>query len=474
MQPTTLPTSTSIDKPGATNVRYLVLALLCVLAMITYLDRAVFANAKNELMGAVGQPADDIFLLLTAFQFAYALFEVPTGWMGDRFGPRGTLIRVVLWWSAFVGLTSLAGLPLWGTAFVPIGFTMLIVVQFCFGVGEAGAFPNITRSLYNWFPATQRGAAQGFVWMSARFMGGLTPLIWALLTSAFFLGLDWRWALGLFALVAVLWVIVFAWFFRNNPSEHTWTNQSERDLALVGKQPGEDSHAGVPWGKLFSSPNLWAICGMYFCMNFGWYFFMYFLPGFMKEQFGEGLDGTASGTVLLKLMSGGPLLLGIPGCLLGGYLTDRYVRRTGDRKWGRRLYGMIGFALASLCYVGAVLSSGNVFIFAACIGLAGFCNDLALSACWATCQDIGRRHAAIVSGFMNMIGNMGAALTNFIAWYILASYTKGVPTEYLASAKMSGYVVCLTLYAIAYAIGVFFWLRIDASKPLVPETHTGE
>ena len=128
-----------------TRVRYFILGLLCLLAMITYLDRAVYGSVQIPLMKSVGENnTDRFFYLLVAFQLAYALFEVPTGWMGDRFGPRSTLIRIVIWWSVFMSITAFAGIPLFGSG-VTIGFWSLVTLQFFFGMGEAGAFPNMSR-----------------------------------------------------------------------------------------------------------------------------------------------------------------------------------------------------------------------------------------------------------------------------------------------------------------------------------------
>src|SRR3954470_20773838 len=176
------------DRP--TRTRYAILALLCVLAMITYMDRAANGSAKKAIMADLNKQQvsagekpyqeEDFFIVLMAFQIAYAVFEVPSGWLGDTKGPRSTLLRVVLWWTLFVALTGFVGTSLLG---VYLGFTALIVIQFMFGVGEAGAFPNIAKALYNWFPASQRGFAKSIIWMSARFMGGLTPLVWVLLVT---------------------------------------------------------------------------------------------------------------------------------------------------------------------------------------------------------------------------------------------------------------------------------------------------
>src|ERR1041385_9053492 len=156
-----------------TRVRYSILGLLCVLAMVTYMDRAMYGSAKADLMASVGRDVTDFYLVTIFFQLAYALFEVPTGWMGDRFGPRKTLLRIVVWWSLFVALTGLPGFLIDRVGVVAIPFALFLVMQFFFGMVEAGAFPNISRAIYNWFPLAQRGLAQGAVWLSARFMGGL-------------------------------------------------------------------------------------------------------------------------------------------------------------------------------------------------------------------------------------------------------------------------------------------------------------
>jgi len=388
--------------------------------------------------------------------------------MGDRFGPRGTLLRIVLWWSCFIALTALVPgiliaadltveLPLLGV--VMVGFVVIVAMQFLFGMGEAGAFPNITRALYNWFPATQRGSAQGTIWLAARFMGGLTPAIWVILTV--FVGLDWRQTLWLFSGLAVIWCLIFMYWFRNTPDEHRAVNAAEREIISVGRTAHVD-HAGVPWKKIFGSRNLWFICLMYMVTNFCWYFLMFFLPSELRAQFKEKTT-TDTGKLLVGLIAGSPLLVGMFGCMLGGVLTDRYVRRTGDRKWGRRIYGMIGYGMAGVSYLLATLFINDFWKFVACIVMMGFFNDLIMGSAWATCQDVGRRYAAIVAGTMNMIGNLGGALGNLVTGLVLKSYTE-------AGDRQAGLVTMFTIYAIVYFVGVLIWLKIDASKPIVEDS----
>src|SRR5438067_7201249 len=146
--------------PNPSRVRFGVLAFVCALSMITYLDRAAFPNAQKSIINDLGlKSVADLTWALTAFSLAYAIFEVPTGYMGDRFGTRKTLIRIVLWWSFFTAVSGLAGWRIAGVMLV--GLSVLVGVRFLFGIGEAGAYPNISKAIYNWFPSHERGRASG-------------------------------------------------------------------------------------------------------------------------------------------------------------------------------------------------------------------------------------------------------------------------------------------------------------------------
>jgi sugar phosphate permease len=358
------------------------------------------------------------------------------------------------------------------TSGITLGLTFLIVVQFLFGVGEAGAFPNISKALYNWFPADSRGFAKSAIWMSARFMGGLTPLVWTLITANQFGGLHWREAIWIFAGIAAIWCVIFYFYFTNKPEQHSSVNDAEKTIINAGRKLDQPGHSGLPWGKLLRSRNLWALCMMYVVTNFCWYFLMYNHPGAMKKAFPEW-NNTPSGSLLLALLSGAPLLVGMAGCLIGGILSDRYIRRTGNRKWGRRIYGMLGYGLAGICYFVAIagkqIAPDNLWAYAIPLMFMGFFNDLIMAPAWATAQDIGGRYAATVSGAMNMFGNLiGAVLGIFVTGMILKAHTvdAGTPTEKVLE---SGYITCFALYGIVYFAGVGLWLMIDASKPILAE-----
>lgn len=457
-----------------TRFRYVILGLLCLLAMITYMDRAANGSAKTAIINDLNAnlPAGSskytdyhFFIVLAAFQLAYALFEVPSGWLGDTRGPRQTLLRVVIWWSLFValtGFTALTNLPM-GIYF---GFWALVVIQFFFGVGEAGAFPNISKALYNWFPATDRGFAKSAIWMSARLMGGLTPLIWVLLTDSRFAGLTWNAAVWIFAAVAAIWCVIFAIVFTNRPADHPSVNAAELARIDFGRSDSPVAPQ-IPWGQLIRSRNLWALCAMYIVTNFCWYFLMYNLPGELKSNF-KSWNDTPGGTILLALLGGMPLIVGMLGCLLGGLISDAIIRRTGSRKWGRRGPGMLGYGLAGICYLLAAASKmyapENLWLFAGFLILMGFCNDLIMAPSWAAAQDIGREYSATVSGAMNMVGNLIGSVSGIVFTNLVMLYDK---PDYGTVFGGRGMLICFAVYAVVYFFGVISWLMIDASKPAV-------
>src|SRR5438874_12943903 len=203
----TLSAAPGLEKPTA--IRYRVLGFAAVLSMITYLDRVCFGTVAPHIQSEFGLTETQKGLLFSAFALAYAAFEVPSGWLGDVFGPRRTLIRIVIWWSTF---TALTGLIFPSEQWPWFAFTAMLAVRFFFGVGQAGAYPNIARAFHNWFPFTERGFAQGAVWMAGRFAGGVTPLI---VTALIVQGtmedgskvVLWRHTFWIFGSLGVLWCV---------------------------------------------------------------------------------------------------------------------------------------------------------------------------------------------------------------------------------------------------------------------------
>jgi MFS family permease len=487
----------------ATRVRFGVLAFACTLSMVSYLDRVCISKAVPEIQKVLHLTSEaDLNLALTAFAFAYAAFEIPSGWLGDVYGPRNVIIRIVLWWSVFTVLTGMVG---WEFGSFVFGFWILVGVRFLFGMGEAGTYPNITRALHNWFPFGERGMAQGTVWMSGRLMGGLTPMLWLLLTTG--IGLEWRQLFFVFGAIGVLWCLAFFLFFRNRPDQHPGVNEAEIQLISEGRHAEEHGHSGVPWNRIFSSANIWALCLMYFLGSYAWYFNITYLPTYLSKQVGMETDplsnflirATGAETpddseaaplqstqrterirnIVLAIYQGGPLWLGALACLVGGLLTDRFIRRTGDRKWGRRRFGIFGHGISAVFMSLAVIAPNALLSFLG-FSLAAFFSDLTMGSAWSVCQDVGKRYAAIVAGCMNTVGNLGGAasvwITGQIVGHALKSYAaaQNLDVAELTDAqqrigKQAGYAISISLLATAYVIAVVMWLRIDSTEPVVQE-----
>jgi MFS transporter, ACS family, glucarate transporter len=463
----------------ATRVRFGVVAFVSVLSMITFLDRVAIASAAGNIVADLGlNSIADLKWVFSAFALAYALFEVPSGWMGDLFGPRRSLIRIVLWWSAFTALTALAGLALGGFVF---GLGVLVLVRFLFGAGEAGAYPNITRALHNWLPVQERGAGQGIVWFCGKLMGGLTPTIWMLLVAgtAYTPALvPWRAVFWVFGLTGLLWCFLFARWFRDWPEEMPRVNAAEIALIRAGRANSHAPRKGLPWKRFMSSGNLWMLCLMYGSQGYGYWFYITYLPDFLEQQY-----HVAPTSMLGSIYKGGPLWMGAIACLIGGFLTDQLVRRTGNLRLGRRLCGLIGHGLCAICFL-LCPHAPNAFVFFLVVSMSAFFTDLAAPSAWAICQDIGQQYAATVAGIMNTVAALSGGLAGWITGLVLESSLArqslrlGVAAAELSADQrtaglLPGYHINFYIFAALYFVAMLCWLRIDATRPLIPVNNEG-
>lgn len=459
--------------------RYTVLALVCSLSMITYLDRVCFGVAAPLVAAELGlSSVTELKWAFTAFAIAYAIFEIPAGWMGDRWGPRSTLIRIVLWWSACTALTGVVGMQ-WGSWTLG-GLGLLVTLRFLFGAGEAGAYPNITRAIHNWFPGEEWEFAQGLVWMSGRIVGGLTPLIWALLVTgtAFTSPLvNWRGAFLLFGVIGVVWCLLFRLLFRNHPPSVRADDRAAPDdhsatQIIAATQSDAHSHHAIPWRWMLTNPSLIALCLMYSLLNYGWAFNITYLPSFLEQRF----DLPASDT-LGAIYRGAPLWVGAFGCYLGSYVISALDRWIRNRRRSRRTLGTLAMLSCAACWVIAARTD-NVHLFCISVAAAAFCVDLTLGASWATCQDIGQKHAAVVAALMNTIGTLGAALAVWLTGTLVQQSLQAAadrlqvkvtdlpPSEFF-TANTAGYTLVFGTYAAVYVLAAIFWqLTAARSRPV--------
>jgi sugar phosphate permease len=388
-----------------------------------------------------------------AFTLAYAVFEVPTGRWGDRFGSRGVLTRIVLWWSFFTAMTGAA-----------LGFGMLLAVRFLFGAGEAGALPNSARVLRAWFPDSSRGRAQGFVTTAMLIGGAVAPIVSQPLID----WITWRWAFVVFGLIGVAWALSFYLWFRDDPAEHPATNAAERQLIAAGhKSPnplildeetlapdlvGDEgqAHGPIPWDRVVRCPNIWLLGGAMMTMSAFYYMLFSWYPTYLQAARGvrPGQSGWLTGMVLGA---------GAFGTLFGGWLTDWVVLTTGNHRWGRTGQAVAGAALAAGCVLASVQSDStvlaSVFVALACLGV-----QLQLPAWWASATQVSGRHLGALFGLMNMIGGVGAILSQVLFGYF-ADWRKS-----LGYSGRAQWDPIFTAYVGVALIGLTLWSLVNPEK----------
>ncbi len=415
------------EKP--TRARYIVVAFALSLAILSYIDRVALSQAAPRVQKDLGLSQQDMGLIFGAFGLAYALFEIPGGFLGDWLGPKKVLIRIVIWWSFF---TAVLG-QMWN-------FRSLWTAQILFGAGEAGCFPNLTKAFSVWLPRHERVRTQGFMWLCARWGGAFTPLI---VVFAFHY-VSWRTAFAMFGSLGVVWVTLFWWWFKDDPAKHPSVNQGE--LALLENVRGlGGGHGDVPWSKLIRSRTVWFLWIQYFCCSFGWYFFITYQPKYLQEfRHMTERESASFGTF--------PLLLGGLGCLLAGLIAAKLARWTGSVTKSRRALSVTGFLIASACWLAVtqVESPGVAVMFMA---LASFGNDLNMPSAWGSCMDIGGKYAGTLSGSMNMMGNLAGFAMPALGGVILQR-TGG------------NYHAILYLIAGIYLVGAALWPFIDPVTPI--------
>jgi ACS family glucarate transporter-like MFS transporter len=410
-----------------TRTRSWVVVFAVTLAIIQYIDRVAISQAAPMISVDLSLTPQQMGWVFSAFTLAYALFEIPAGYLGDRIGPRRVLLRIVLWWSFFTAATGFArGLP------------SLMVTRFLFGAGEAGCFPNLTKAFNRWLPQAERSKAQGIMWMSARWGGAATPLL------VFFClqYMNWRTAFVAFAGLGVVWAAIFYWWYRDNPRDHKGVNAAEAAL-LPSEKEQQSSHADVPWRKLMRSRTMWCLGGQYAALSYAWYFFVTWFPTYLLKERGFDVKQSA-------LLAGTPLLLGGFGALVAGWLLPILTKSFGLRR-ARCGLGAFGLTAAAVLLVLST-TFANPYLAVATIALVSFFNDLTMPGAWTACMDVGGRFVGTVGGTMNMMGNLGGFVSPIVVGYVVQTTNSWTLAFYITGG--------------VYLLGAVFWLLLDPVTPL--------
>lgn len=345
------------------------------------------------------------------FALAYAIFEVPAGWIADRTGARATLSRIVFGWSAFTVTTGLA----WN-------FAMLVAARFAFGAAEAGAFPVAVRALSEWFPVESRGRVTGLLWSGARMGGCIAPVIstWLVLAAG------WRWMFAIFGIIGMTMSILF-WRLYRDRSEKAREMQPEKQSKAI-------------WKSILKNKTVWLLFWMYFASSYGFWFFLTWMPTYLIRE--RAMSASTAGVYAML-----PLAMGSVTCLVGGSAADWLLPKTGSIRWSRSIVGCSGFLLTAFGFGAAAWVDGTIAAMV-CLTLAAGALDLAVPVAWTACVDAGGRYAGTVAAFMNTAASISAFLSPIAAGWLYE--------------RFGSFKVMFASAAVVYLIGAALWMAIDA------------
>jgi MFS transporter, ACS family, glucarate transporter len=407
-----------------------VLGLLSLLMVITYLDRVCISVAGPRMQEALHIGPVGWGWVTAIFTLSYAAFEIPSGALGDRIGPRRVLTRIVLWWSVFTSLTGLV------TSFYP-----LLLIRFLFGMGEAGALPNASIAVARWFPVHERGRACGVFLMATQLGGAIAPLLVVPIQVHY----GWRASFYVFGILGVAWSVIWYRWFRDTPAEKPEVSLAERKetSGLIAKA----NHA-LPWKIALRSTNLWATMSIGACYMYTLYFFQSWFHTYLVKARGYSEDDL--------LLSSLPFLVGAGANLGGGLASNALVKRMG-LKWGRRSIGVVGSGTAALCVVAVMFTQHRIgALVLLSLVYAGI--TFQQPTMFAVCLDIGGEYAGAVVGAMNTASQIGSFVSSLAFGYLVNRYGS-YNTPFIPMAAL-------------LLLGGWLWLKVDPTEQLIPGTPT--
>ena len=357
--------------------------------------------------------------VLGAFALGYALFQVPGGALGDKYGVRKILTIIMVAWSAFTALTGAA----WN-------YVSMVFFRFVFGAGEAGAFPNISRAAFSWVPLSERGTFQGINFSGSRLGAAFALPLVAYLIDAW----GWRTIFYFFGIIGLVCAAFFFILFRNKPEDHPRISNQEKEYILKNRQSEKvKDSATLGLGTILKNKNvLFAMC-QYIGSNFIFFFMLTWLFPYIKDKYGLSLVATGFYTML-------PFLAGAVGNWVSGYVVDTIYKK-GQWKRSRRTPAILGFLLVVIGIISS-LYMATALGAVLCLSLAIFGADMTLSPSWSFCMDIGQENSGKVSGMMNMAGNLGSFTTALAFPYLLKWTGSSEPFFFVAAGLAVIAIIC--------------------------------
>jgi len=401
-------------------MKYVVLAFLCAIAIISYVQRLGIQTAYLPIQRELVIGTEKFGLIGTAWLIGYAIMQVPAGWLADRWGSRTALALYGALWSILTGLLGLCQ-----------DFWTLLALWFLMGMAQAGVFPCAAKSIAAWFPDTQKATASGLLGSVTLLGAAAASLVttWLLAVQQW----SWQWIYVVYGSCGVVWAIAY--------------------FGLVPERTGPQRMAppmtGAAWAKLFGSVPMWLICGQQFFRAGAMIFFLNWFPKFLREArlMDEKEAGLCTTCVNVAAMLGG---------ILGGLFSDWLLRRTGNRRLSRQgiaIFGMSSCAVLIVTTLDFPDNSVAMVLFSVGAFLAAFGG---VSGYTVTIEFGGRRVATVFS-MMNMSGSFGASLFNFVAGSV--------------KERTGSWEPALFVFAGIFAVDALCWALLNPRRPLFEESY---
>jgi MFS transporter, ACS family, glucarate transporter len=426
----------SVAEVRRTRVRLFIVTMLFLVTTVNYADRATLSIAGPALSKELGLDAVAMGYVFSAFGWSYVIAQVPGGWLLDRFGSRWVYAVSILVWSVFTMLQGWIGFLSGGAA-----IAALFALRFLVGFAEAPSFPANARLVAVWFPSNERGTASAFFNSGQYF----ATVIFAPLMGWIAHEFGWR---HVFTVMGALGLVMGAIWIKSmyDPKEHPSVNEAELDYIRQGgalvdldSSKAAQTASGPKWSHIRQLLQNRMMLGVYigqYCINTLTYFFLTWFPVYLVKE--RGLSILQAGFVATL-----PALCGFIGGVLGGFISDAILRKTGSLTLARKI-PIVGGMLLSMAIIGCnyvdsqalVVGLMAVAFFGKGIGALG----------WAVVSDTSPKEAGGVSGgLFNTFGNLSSITTPIVIGYILA-----------ATGSFNGALVFVGVNALVAAVSYLF------------------
>jgi MFS transporter, ACS family, glucarate transporter len=377
----------------ATNV---VLALLCLMYFITYLDRVNVSTAADGGSSVIGFAKEfhlnktETGLVFSAFAWPYLIFQIIGGWVSDRFGAKRTLIWCGIIWASATVLTGMAG-----------GLISLIVARVVLGFGEGATFPAATSAMAHWFAKEKRGLAQGITHSASRIGNAVAPVVVVWVMTNY----GWRESFYVCAGLSFVWVALWAMTFTELPQDHPRITQEE--LAVL--PPIGGPRPKVPWGPLFK--RMLPVAIVYFCYGWTLWLFLSWIPQYFLHSYNLDIKKSV-------LFTSGVFFAGVIGDTLGGIVTDRILVKSGSLFRARSVMVAVCMALTLVALV-PMMFTHDLYVSLACLSAGFFFAEMSIGPMWAIPMDIAPAYSGTASGMMNSGSALAAIISPVIGGWLI-------------------------------------------------------